>query len=156
MRIGLIPGTENDPSKRWPADHWRALIEQLLIERKDAQLSTFGTSRDVEITQRVVEGFPPERVQDLAGKTGLVEFAEALAGLDLLICNDTGGMHLANMLGTPVLVIFGPTNPVRTGPIFHAPAVLLQPEGCPPTGGMPIDQVEPKRVAEEAMALLKP
>ncbi len=153
-RIGLIPGTENDPSKRWPVSHWHALIEQLLAEKPEAQLTTYGTARDVDITTLVVEGYPTDRVTDMAGKTGLVEFMDELSGLDLLICNDTGGMHLANAIGTPVLVIFGPTNPIRTGPIFDAPAVLLQPEGCPPTGGMPIDQVAPGRVAAEAVKLL--
>jgi ADP-heptose:LPS heptosyltransferase len=55
-------------------------------------------------------------------------------------------MHLANMLGTPVAVVFGPTNPVRTGPIFDAPTHILQPEGCPVAGGMPIEGVSAERV----------
>jgi heptosyltransferase-2 len=53
-------------------------------------------------------------------------------------------MHLANMLGTSVVAIFGPTNPVRTGPIFSTPHTILQPEACPPTGGLAIEQVTPK------------
>jgi ADP-heptose:LPS heptosyltransferase len=44
-------------------------------------------------------------------------------------------MHLANALGIPVLGLYGPTNPVRTGPVFAAPFKVLQPPGCPPTGG---------------------
>jgi hypothetical protein len=44
-------------------------------------------------------------------------------------------MHLANALGVPVIGLFGPTNPIRTGPVFAAPYRILQPPGCPPTGG---------------------
>lgn len=154
LHIGLISGTENDPSKRWPVGHWRKLIESLLSEKPEASITCYGTVRDTPITQEVVKGFPAERVTDMAGKTGLVEFAEALAQLDLLICNDTGGMHLANAIGTPVLVIFGPTNPVRTGPIFASPSAILQPAGCPATGGMPIDQVTPETVLKTANNML--
>ncbi|MDP0496893.1 MAG: glycosyltransferase family 9 protein [Verrucomicrobiota bacterium JB024] len=153
-RIGLIPGTENSPEKRWPAGHWRTLVTALLEALPTARVSTFGTERDVPITREVTRDFDPARVTDRAGKTALVEFADELAQLDLLICNDTGGMHLANALGVPVLVIFGPTNPVRTGPVFNGPARLLQPEGCPPTGGLPIEQVHPDTVLRHARELL--
>jgi ADP-heptose:LPS heptosyltransferase len=54
-------------------------------------------------------------------------------------------MHLANMLGTPVVAVFGPTNPVRTGPIFSTPHLILQPDNCPVTGGMPIEEVSVER-----------
>ncbi len=63
----------------------------------------------------------------------------------MIACNDTGGMHLANLLGTSVVAIFGPTNPVRTGPVFEAPYTILQPEGCPATGGMSIELVTVER-----------
>ena len=54
--------------------------------------------------------------------------------------------HLANMMGTLVVVVFGPTNPVRTGPIFDAPKHILQPAGCPGTGGAAIEGVSAERV----------
>nr|WP_281398126.1 glycosyltransferase family 9 protein [Ruficoccus amylovorans] len=153
-RIGLIPGTENSPEKRWPVDHWRTLVAALQDARPDAQVFTFGTERDAAITREVTKDFRPQSVIDRAGKTALVEFADELSRLDLLICNDTGGMHLANALGVPVLVVFGPTNPVRTGPIFTAPTRLVQPAGCPPTGGMSISQVHPDMVLRHALELL--
>ena len=58
------------------------------------------------------------------------------------------GVHLANAFGVPVVAIYGPTNPIRTGPLYEAPTVILQPPGCPPTGGMPIDGVSPNTVVE--------
>ena len=55
-------------------------------------------------------------------------------------------MHLANALGVPVLALFGPTNPLRTAPVFPAPVRVLQPAGCPPTGGGNLADLSPDAV----------
>jgi heptosyltransferase-2 len=141
--IGLIPGSENNPSKRWPAAAWRALIEALPGER----FTVFGTAGDAPIAAQVAAGFDPARVANLAGRTGLPDFAGALGACRLLVSNDTGGMHLANALGVPVVGLFGPTNPLRTGPVFDAPFRILQPPGCPPTGGSALAGLAPAAVA---------
>lgn len=140
--IGLIAGSENNPQKRWPVLHWRSLIEAFPSER----FLLLGTPGDAEITARIAAGFEPNRVSDLAGKTSLVEFASALLGCRLLVSNDTGGMHLANALGVPVVGLFGPTNPLRTGPVFSSPYRVLQPPGCPPTGGGSLGDLLPGAV----------
>jgi heptosyltransferase-2 len=137
--IGLIAGSENMPSKRWPVPHWRSLIESLPAER----FVLFGTQGDRAITMQVAEGFDEGRVLDLAGATSLAGFASALAGCRLLVSNDTGGMHLANAFGVPVVALFGPTNPVRTGPVFDAPHRILLPRGCPATGGGSLADLAP-------------
>jgi heptosyltransferase II len=141
--IGLIAGSENDPSKRWPVAHWRSLIAALPGER----IVLFGTAGDAAITEEVAAGLDPDRVTDLAGKTDLAGFAAALRACRLLVTNDTGGMHLANALGVPVVALFGPTNPIRTGPVFAAPHRILQPPGCPPTGGGSLADLLPGTVA---------
>jgi ADP-heptose:LPS heptosyltransferase/lauroyl/myristoyl acyltransferase len=141
--IGLIAGSQNDPSKRWPVGCWRRLVEAFPGER----FVLFGTPADAAITSRIAEGHDPGRVSDLAGSTSLVEFAAALARCRLLVSNDTGGMHLANALGVPLVALFGPTNPVRTGPVFASPYRILQPPGCPPTGGGSLEELAPEAVA---------
>jgi lauroyl/myristoyl acyltransferase/ADP-heptose:LPS heptosyltransferase len=141
--IGIIAGSENDPSKRWPVEHWRSLIEALPAER----FVLFGTGADAPITAAVAAGFGPDRVSDRAGRTDLAQFASELRLCRLLVTNDTGGMHLANALGVPLLGLFGPTNPIRTGPVFAAPYRLLQPPGCPPTGGGRLADLRPEAVA---------
>jgi len=143
--IGLIAGSENTPAKRWPIQHWRALIEA----RPDHVFKLFGTARDREITDQVAAGFSPERVQNLAGATDLNAYLRELRSCALIVTNDTGGMHLANALGCPVLALFGPTNPVRTGPIFAAPTTLLQPPGCPAQGGGDLHDLAPATVVAE-------
>jgi ADP-heptose:LPS heptosyltransferase len=55
-------------------------------------------------------------------------------------------MHLANFLGVPAIALFGPTNPVRTGPVFSAPFEILQPPGCPATGGGTLADLAPETV----------
>ncbi len=137
LRIGMICGTENSPEKRWPIERWRELIALLQKKYPNLQIYLFGTAKDGAITAQVAEG-QNENVVDRAGKTDLPAYMRELASCCAICGNDTGGMHLANMLGVPVVGIFGPTNPVRTGPIFNAPACILQPENCPPTGGADI------------------
>ncbi|MDA8735986.1 hypothetical protein N9M57_01240 [Opitutales bacterium] len=144
--VAMICGTENAPEKRWPISHWRALIEQLIVAVPEIEILLFGTPADRVITDQVADGFPPEAIRNLAGETNLAQFCDGLKQCNAVVCNDTGGMHLANMMGTPVVVVFGPTNPVRTGPIFDAPKKILQPEGCPATGGLPIEGVAVERV----------
>ncbi len=155
MTIGLICGTENQPSKRWPVAHWRGLIEQLFSYKNNLKIVLFGTENDQTITKVVAKGLPKESVEDLAGKTDLEGFLDQLRNCRLLIGNDTGGAHLANALGVPVVVVYGPTNPLRTGPVFEAPVVILQPPGCPPEGGETIDGVPVETVAGAALKLLK-
>lgn len=150
-RIGLVCGTENYPAKRWPVAKWRELIGRLLERRPDLEIRLYGTANDLPITREVALGFDPVRVANLAGKTGLVEYCRELTSCAVLACNDTGGMHLANMLGVPVVAIFGPTNPTRTGPVFDARAIVIQPPGCPETGGADIAGVAAGRVAEAVL-----
>jgi heptosyltransferase-2 len=150
LQIGLIAGSENDPSKRWPAASWRRLIDAFPSER----FVLFGTPADAAITSSIAAGPDPARVTDLAGRTDLMGFAAALAGCRLLVSNDTGGMHLANALGVPVIGLFGPTNPVRTGPVFASRYRILQPHGCPPTGGAPLAGLSVEAVADAVRDLL--
>ena len=153
-RIGLICGTENSPEKRWPVTHWRHLIEQLIATKPEVEIVLYGTPADREITDAVCDGFAPEQVSNLAGQTKLSEFCDGLSSCAVVSCNDTGGMHLANMLGTPIVAVFGPTNPVRTGPIFSTPHVILQPKNCPITGGQSIKEISPERVSVEVLKYL--
>jgi len=150
-RLGLICGTENEPAKRWPIDRWRSLINLMPQEK----FVLFGTGNDRAITNQVAQGFDADRVLNLAGETNLMEFAGEMSACRALATNDTGGMHLANMLGVPVVVVFGPTNPIRTGPCFDAPKALLQPPSCAPTGGGDIDGVTPERVCAALRDLLE-
>jgi ADP-heptose:LPS heptosyltransferase/lauroyl/myristoyl acyltransferase len=148
--IALICGSENNPEKRWPVAHWRALIAAFPAER----FVLLGTANDAPITSAIAAGSDASRLEDLAGKTTLPEFAARLRSSRLLVTNDTGGMHLANALGVPLLALFGPTNPLRTAPVFSSPVRILQPPHCPPAGGAPLAALPPDTAAAALRELL--
>lgn len=143
--IGLIPGSENSPEKRWPIGQWRALLTSLYSEFPYVRFILFGTAGDQPITASIRGGLDAP-VENLAGKTTLPTYMDLLRQCSVIVSNDTGGMHLANALGVAVIGLFGPTNPVRTGPIFSAPCKVIQPPGCPATGGMEMAQLSPDTV----------
>lgn len=143
--IGLICGSENSPEKRWSPKHWRVLIEKLLEQHKADKILLFGTQGDAEICEQIAKGFNTNQVVNRAGKTNLEDFAKELLTCKTVIANDTGGLHLANALGVPVIGLYGPTNPVSSGPVFNG-ANIIQPQNCPPTGGMSIDLIEPENI----------
>lgn len=151
--IGLICGSEHDPDKRWPVTHWRTLITRVSAAHPDLRFRLFGTANDQAVTSAVARDLVAP-VEDLAGHTDLAAFAARLGECRLLISNDTGGMHLANALGVPLLALFGPTNPLRTAPVFQASVRALQPPGCPPTGGGNLANLSPDAVLAAVDELL--
>lgn len=144
--IGFIAGSENTPEKRWPVPHWRTLTDSILRAHPTATILLLGTANDRPITDAIASGHPESQVQNLAGRTDLPAYMEKLRSCTALVTNDTGGMHLANLLGVPLIALFGPTNPIRTGPVFSGPHTILQPPGSPPTGGGALKDLSPEIV----------
>lgn len=113
-RVALLPGARWE-NKRWPREHFARLIA--LAGARDAALEfvVLGGGGDAE-TGRALEFVLPGRVRNLAGQTSLAEMIECLRVCDAVVSNDTGPMHVAAALGKPVVALFGPTEPRRTGP----------------------------------------
>ena len=130
IKIGIAPGSMNTPEKRLPISEWVKIcsgIQQGLKKLKiEFKVELFGTSKDRPICSEIVGHLSVMNIQDYSGKTTLVQLAEKFKDLDLLICNDSGAMHLANMIGTPIAAIFSVTNKDVTGPIFDAPKFLFE------------------------------
>jgi len=68
----------------------------------------------------------------LAGKTTVMQLAELLRRAKLVITNDSGPMHIAAAVGAPLVSLFGPTNPVRTGPYLRESSVVRLNIACSP------------------------
>jgi heptosyltransferase-2 len=68
----------------------------------------------------------------VTGKTSLAQVTAMLSWVDLLVTNDTGPAHIAAALGSPTLVIFGPTNPLTTRPFSPVAEILRNPPDCAP------------------------
>ncbi len=114
--VGLIPGAARGPAKRWPAEHFVAVGRELALKGRCGIL-LLGGPDDAELCENICGQIGGSSVLNLAGKTTLKEWAAMLACCRLVVCNDSGGMHLAAAVGTPLVAIFGLTDPAVTGPI---------------------------------------
>jgi ADP-heptose:LPS heptosyltransferase len=121
-------------SKLWPERSWSILAAALA--RQGARVVFSGSQEDqasnARITAQISGEFPSARLTDLSGRTSLPELMAVLSLADLVICTDTGVMHLAAALEAPVLALFGPTAPNRTGPYGQLEHVLINPVPCRP------------------------
>ena len=129
--VGLFPGAEFGPSKRWPWERFAALALEL--------------RRRLPAVRELIVAGPKElwtavRVHEESGKLhpvigpdlDLAGLAAVLAHLDLLVTNDSGPMHLAAALGVPCVALFGPTDPRRTAPAGPGHRVLSTGRWCAP------------------------
>jgi heptosyltransferase-1 len=103
------------PNKRWPAEHYAELVRQLTASQPGLRFAILGGAADQSLGALIARA-TPERALDLTGKTSLPEMVEWLRLSELMVTNDTGPMHVAAALGKPAVAIFGPTEPLRTGP----------------------------------------
>lgn len=124
MRVALVPGAARGPSKRWPAEHFAA-VGRHLTSALGAQCVVLGTRDERQLCETVRDAAGGESVC-LAGETDLLEFAAALQLCRLAVTNDSGGMHLAAAVGTTVVVVYGRTDPAKTGPLGDGHVILQQ------------------------------
>jgi ADP-heptose:LPS heptosyltransferase len=120
----LLPGT-NWPTKRWPVEKYAALVEPL--RQRFGLASVAGGGPDA---LELAAGIGADR--NLAGRTSLRQLVALLERADLVIANDSGPMHIASALARPLVTIFGPTNPLRTGPYGRLDTVTRLPLPCSP------------------------
>jgi heptosyltransferase I len=128
--IFLQPGARWK-NKRWPAEHFAALVRELGKKFPTAQFFVVGGKDDSSLGEKI-SAAAPEKVLNLCGQTSLPEMVELLRLGDLLVTNDTGPMHVAAALGKPVVALFGPTEARRTGPYGQFENVLRIPLPCAP------------------------
>lgn len=113
------------PTKRWPAPRFGELLARLAALWPDHRLAIIG-SPDERITAEAIAASAHTPVEVLAGRTTLPQLVDLMRRAALLISNDSGPMHLAVAVGTPVVAIFGPTNPRQTGPYPGAAHAVLR------------------------------
>jgi ADP-heptose:LPS heptosyltransferase len=101
--------------KQWPESRFREVAEHLVRDR-DASLVLTGAPGDRTLVEIVRSALPDDRVLDLTAGTDLLTTAAIIQQLDLFVTGDTGPMHLARAVATPIVAIFGPSDPRRYGP----------------------------------------
>ncbi|MEI6892616.1 MAG: lipopolysaccharide heptosyltransferase II [Pontiella sp.] len=115
--VVLMPGAARGASKMWPLDHFGKLA-RMLLDETELNLVFAGGGGDAAACEDLVSTLG-ERATSVAGKTSLPEWAALLKKARLAVANDSGGMHLAGAVGTPVVGIYGITDPNKTGPLAH-------------------------------------
>ena len=103
------------PGARWKTKIWPAAKFGRLSSLLDMKTIIVGSSEDAEIAE-LIESCSGGRALSVAGRTDLKDLISIIRGARYVITNDSGPMHIAAASGVPVVALFGPTNPVRTGP----------------------------------------
>jgi len=150
-------------TKNWPAAHYVALGRRLLSQGAAGSLVVAGGPAEREVCARIARDIGMG-VRSVADELSLPRTGGLLAAADLLIANDSGPVHMAAAVGTPCLVLFGPTDPRRTGPYGDAHRVLHTDVPCRPclnrrcrTGRHTcLRDLAPDRVFEAACEMLSP
>ena len=102
-------------NKRWPATYFGELVHSLAQTFPEVRFAILGGKDDHPLGEIILQS-APDRCLNLGGATSLPEMVEWVRRCDLMVTNDTGPMHVAAAMGKPLVALFGPTAPHRTGP----------------------------------------
>ena len=160
VKIGLCPGAEYGPAKRWLPERF-AEVAAAVSAQSPVQWILFGTAGDHE-GGAVIEGMLGPACVNRIGKTTLSQLIEELRECTLLLTNDTGTMHLATLLDVPVVAVFGSTEPRLTGPLGSGHHIIRHQVECSPCflRECPIDfrcmkAITVEEVRDEVLGLLQ-
>ena len=159
--IGVLPGAAYGPSKRWPSRNF-AEVARMLRTQLRGRVVLLGGKAEVPVCAEV-EAALGGAVLNLAGATSLPELAAGLARCSVVLCNDSGGMHVSAAVGTPVVAVYGITDPAATGPLGPGHRIVFTP-GVRQSRNLARDSdaarealaaITPARVVAEALAALQ-
>ncbi|RMG01505.1 MAG: lipopolysaccharide heptosyltransferase II [Nitrospirae bacterium] len=118
--ILLNPGAAYGSAKRWPIENFTRLSEMVINDLGGSIVIT-GSKSEMEIGKSITSKIPGElkaenTILDLSGRTTLRELITVISAVDLVVTNDSGPMHITYAVGTPLVALFGSTDPALTGP----------------------------------------
>jgi len=145
-KLGIVLGSSNNPAKRWSLENWTKLCELFMKSGNSTRISLYGTRQDMKDAAQIASELGSERVCSLAGKTNLRDLALEFSSCSMIIGCDSGGVHLANAVGTKTAVLFGPTNQQITKPCYTSPLLIIQPEGCADGEALEMSAIRPSAV----------
>lgn len=132
--IGINPGAAYGSTKRWPSERFAEVAKRIIAEL-DGSVVIFGGQSEVEIAKEIGKtagGQPQDSFMNLAGKTNLRELSALISECDALLTNDSGPMHIGYAVRTPLVAIFGSTDPLLTGPPEKENTVIKKELQCSP------------------------
>ncbi|HET8706059.1 MAG TPA: lipopolysaccharide heptosyltransferase II [Pseudomonadales bacterium] len=116
--LALAPGAEFGEAKRWPEEHYAKAAHALIDDGWETWI--FGSKNDVPVANNIRNALPVQyqvHCHILAGQTSLAEAIDLLSMANMVICNDSGLMHIAAALGRPLVAVYGSTSPDFTPPL---------------------------------------
>jgi heptosyltransferase-2 len=145
--LGINPGAAYGSAKRWFPERF-AEVARWFIRDTKGSVVIFGGGKELDITQEIEklvlagpggrEGSEQrsfdtrDHVTNTAGRTSLRELITLISECDVLLSNDSGPMHVAYAVGTPLVALFGSTDPGLTGPLGRGNVVLKSVLPCSP------------------------
>lgn len=134
--LGINPGATYGSAKRWFPDRFAEVADWFIKETGGSVVIT-GSETERPISDEIIKAVDPEfrssgHVIDLAGKTGLRELIALVSECDIYLSNDSGPMHVAYAVGTPLVALFGSTAPELTGPVGEGAKVIKAEVDCSP------------------------
>lgn len=130
MLVAFSPGAEFGSAKRWPVSHFSALADRIFQCCPETQIVLLGSSKDNDVCEAIHSNVP--RTLNLAGKTSLKEAIALIAGIDILVTNDSGLMHVASAFDLPVIAIYGSTDYKHTPPFSSRSCIVSLDLECAP------------------------
>lgn len=131
--VGLCPGAEFGPAKRWPTEHFLSITKTLISN--GYQVWLFGSAKDNDVTQSIKDALPQEQqihCNNLAGSTSLIEAIDLMAACNVVVSNDSGLMHIAAAVNCKVVALYGSTSPGYTPPLSDTVEILHTDIDCRP------------------------
>jgi len=126
--VAFMPGAEYGPAKRWPAEHFAELAARLAAQGR--QVWVFGSAKERALGEAIAAGRPD--VHNLCGQTSLADVIDLLALAEAAVSNDSGLMHIAAAVGTPLVAIFGSSSPRMTPPLAQDARIIWRELSCSP------------------------
>lgn len=116
--------------KRWRAEGFADAADRL-ITNHNFQAVFAGDAEDAEISDKI-RSLMKNKSIDLCGKTNITQLAAVISRASLLITNDSAALHVGSAFDIPTVAIFGPTDPLKYGPLSSKRAVVRKKLECLP------------------------
>jgi len=129
--IGINPGAAYGSAKCYLPERFREVAQRLIEADPSVVVLFFGQRSHKDLISGICKELPP-RVVNLAGQTNLRELMALIKICSVFLTNDSGPMHMADSLETPLLALFGSTDPIVTGPYRQSKQVIQKRVGCAP------------------------
>lgn len=125
----IVLHATSHPAKCWPLNHYQALATRL-AEAYNAQLYLMGVANEAAFCDRLMQGVSPRvraAMVNICGQTTLLESLALLKHMDLVVASDSGMIHMAAAVNTPLVAIFGPTDPQKWRPLSENNTIVAHP-----------------------------